>query len=215
VKYILALFFACFVTQSVALPAKHEPIVARGAGSSLIGWEEFCKNDKYKQECAFDQDQPKRIVLTEEVWNTIVTINKRVNDTVTELTDPLHWPVGKILPGQDVVDLWDLAEDGYGDCEDHQLLKRHLLAELGIPRRAMRITLVLDIKKDRSGHAVLMIKTDRGDFILDNQTNDVLSWEETTANYDYVKQEGQDDPKGWVKLHPDESISATVASNRD
>jgi predicted transglutaminase-like cysteine proteinase len=211
VKYVLSLFFACFfTTQCMAMPAKHRPIIAREVGNSLIGWDEFCKNDKYKPECTFSQDEPKRIVLTEDVWTMLVTVNRHVNKTVTSLPDPLHWAQDEARPGQDVVDRWDLAEDGYGDCEDHQLLKRKLLAGLGFPRRAMRMTLVLDSEK--SGHAVLMIKTDHGDFILDNLTNEILSWDETT--YVFVKQEGQDNPQKWVKLHPDEEIpDAAVASN--
>ena len=36
------------------------------------------------------------------------------------MTDMDHWHVA---------DQWNLAEDGFGDCEDYQLLKRHLLAE--------------------------------------------------------------------------------------
>jgi predicted transglutaminase-like cysteine proteinase len=184
----------------LALPTKHRPIIANGAGIPLDAWVEFCKADKYKKECTFGQDEPKRIVLTEEIWSAIAVINSNVNDTTTSITDPLHWGVE---------DRWDLAEDGYGDCEDHQLLKRSLLADLGIPRRAMRITVVLD--SEQRGHAVLMIKTDRGDFILDNLTHKVLSWEETT--YVYLRQEGQNNPQEWVNLHPDESAPDTVSTN--
>ena len=34
------------------------------------------------------------------------------------MTDKAHWGV---------VDRWDFPDDGYGDCEDYQLLKRKLL----------------------------------------------------------------------------------------
>jgi predicted transglutaminase-like cysteine proteinase len=44
----------------------------------------------------------------------------------------------------------NLAEDGFGDCEDYQLLKRHLLAEAGLPRRAMRMTVVVHPAVDRN-----------------------------------------------------------------
>ena len=42
-------------------------------------------------------------------------------------------------------DRWDLPTTGYGDCEDMQLLKRKLLAERGLPRRAMRMTVVINV----------------------------------------------------------------------
>jgi predicted transglutaminase-like cysteine proteinase len=42
-----------------------------------------------------------------------------------------------------------------------------------------------------------MVRTNRGDFILDNKTNAVLPWHET--GYVYVKRESQDG-SAWVSL---------------
>ena len=95
------------------------------------------------------------------------------------MTDKEHWGV---------VDSWDFPDDGYGDCEDYQLLKRKLLAEHGLSRRAMRMTVVID--EQGEGHAVLMVRTDRGDYILDNKPMRVLPWEQT--GYVFVKREGHD-----------------------
>ncbi|MCC2653281.1 MAG: transglutaminase family protein cysteine peptidase, partial [Microvirga sp.] len=58
-----------------------------------------------------------------------------------------------------------------------------------------RMTVVLD--ELRAGHAVLMVRTDRGDFILDNKTNAVLPWSDTA--YDYHKREGAEGLV-WVSL---------------
>ena len=63
-----------------------------------------------------------------------------------------------------------------------------MLVEAGLPRRAMRMTVVIDERGE--GHAVLMVRTDRGDFILDNKTSAVLPWNQT--GYVFVKREGQD-----------------------
>ncbi len=49
------------------------------------------------------------------------------------------------------------------------LLKRRLLIRAGWPREALLITVVRDRKDE--GHAVLTVKTDRGEFILDNQVD--------------------------------------------
>ena len=70
-----------------------------------------------------------------------------------------------------VVERWNYPDDGYGDCEDYVLLKRKLLMQAGWPREALLITVVRDKKGD--GHAVLTVKTDRGEYILDNQTGDL------------------------------------------
>jgi predicted transglutaminase-like cysteine proteinase len=71
----------------------------------------------------------------------------------------------------------------------------------------MRMTVVIDEKGE--GHAVLMIRTDRGDFVLDNKTNAVLPWHDT--GYIYIKREGQSGP-AWVSLGG--ASSPTVTANR-
>src|SRR5215210_3081553 len=136
---------------------------SRGSARPISAWADFC--NRVPTECEVGPDEPRMITLTDEVWRLLVTVNSRVNATIKPMTDASHWGVP---------DRWDIAEDGYGDCEDYQLLKRKLLAEQGLPRRAMRMTVVIDDKGE--GHAVLMIRTDRGDFVLDNKTNAVLPW---------------------------------------
>jgi len=105
-----------------------------------------------------------------------------------------------------VEDRWDFPDDGRGDCEDYQLLKRKLLVEAGLPRRTMRMTVVVD--GDGQGHAVMMVRTTRGDFILDNKRNPVLPWHWT--GYFYVKQEGQEANMAWVLLGGANSPVATA-----
>ncbi|MGF9764027.1 transglutaminase-like cysteine peptidase [Microvirga sp. 0TCS3.31] len=60
------------------------------------------------------------------------------------------------------------------------------LVAAGFPRRALRRTAVID--EDGAPHAVMMVRTDRGDFILDNQRNAVLPWRQT--GYIYLQREG-------------------------
>jgi predicted transglutaminase-like cysteine proteinase len=43
----------------------------------------------------------------------------------------------------------------------------------------------------------MMVRTDRGDFILDNKRNTVLPWRQT--GYTYVKREG-DEGSAWTLL---------------
>ena len=172
-------------TQTMAaLPAPGAGLTPGAEARPILAWTEFCQS--YPAECAFDRAEPARIALTPAIWSTIVSINRRVNRTIDPVTDQEHW--GR-------ADRWDLAEDGRGDCEDFQLLKRKLLAAAGLPRRAMRMTVVIDEKGE--GHAVLTLITDRGDYILDNKTNAVLPWAQT--GYVFIKREGQD-ALAWVSL---------------
>ncbi|TXM65116.1 transglutaminase-like cysteine peptidase, partial [Methylobacterium sp. WL69] len=162
----------------------------------IAAWVTFCET--YAAECAVDRTEPATIALDAGTWNTIVSINRRVNKSLRAVTDMDHLHVA---------DRWDLAEDGSGDCEDFQLLKRKLLAEAGLPRRAMRMTVVIDEKGE--GHAVLTLITDRGDFILDNKTSAVQSWRQT--GYTFIKRESQD-TQAWVSLG--RATSPVTTANR-
>lgn len=166
------------------LPAIEAGVSPSSAAKPLAAWVGFCQS--YVAECTSERSEPARITLTPATWAQIVAVNKNINKTVKAMTDQDHLGTP---------DRWDLAEDGIGDCEDFQLLKRHLLAAAGLPRRAMRATVVIDEKGE--GHAVLTLITDRGDLILDNKTNQILPWHRT--GYVFVKRESQAAP-AWVSL---------------
>ena len=130
---------------------------------------------------------PRDFALSPEAWKDLVRVNKWVNETIKPLTDLEHWGV---------VERWSYPDDGYGDCEDYVLLKRRMLIQSGWPREALLVTVVRD-KKDE-GHAVLTVTTDKGDYVLDNQNEDILLWSET--GYRFVKRQSQSDPNVWVSL---------------
>ncbi|MGD0025174.1 MAG: transglutaminase-like cysteine peptidase, partial [Xanthobacteraceae bacterium] len=97
---------------------------------------------------------------------------------------------------------------GYGDCEDYVLLKRRMLMQAGWPREALLITVVRDLHGD--GHAILTVKTDKGEFILDNQRDEILLWSDT--GYRFVKRQSQSDPNVWVSLGEPRGTPATATS---
>lgn len=165
-------------------PASDAVAVYPGGAKPIQAREEFCNRNP--ADCAIDLAEPEAIELTPKVWKTIVRINKQVNSTIIPVTDQDY--VG-------VIDRWEFPKEGMGDCEDIQLLKRRKLEEAGFPRRAMRMTVVLD--EVGAGHAVLMIRTNRGDYILDNKAKAVLPWRKT--GYTYIKRESAEN-LGWVSL---------------
>ena len=166
------------------LPGVSQPVARVGAAKPIIGWIRFCEQNP--AECAVDPDEPATIDLTAKHWETLNRVNQQVNGTIKAKTDMDHWGVE---------DVWDFAEDRYGDCEDYQLVKRKRLVEAGFPRRALRMTVVID--EEGAGHAVMMVRTSRGDFILDNKRNAVLPWNKT--GYVYIKREG-DQGTAWASL---------------
>jgi predicted transglutaminase-like cysteine proteinase len=179
-----------------SLPTVPSTITAGAPARAIAAWVDFCQS--YATECAVNTAEPAQITLTPAIWNTIVSVNRRVNKSLRAVTDMEHL---------NVADRWDLAEDGSGDCEDFQLLKRKFLAEAGLPRRAMRMTVVIDEKGE--GHAVLTLITDRGDLVLDNKTSAVLPWRQT--GYTFIKRESQS-TVGWVSLG--RATSPVTTANR-
>ncbi|MPZ56863.1 MAG: transglutaminase [Rhizobiales bacterium] len=162
-----------------------------------IGWVDFC-NDQPK-ECATRTKSPRDVVLSAAAWRDLLRINHHVNTVIKPLTDIEHWGA---------VEKWSYPDDGYGDCEDYVLLKRRLLIQAGWPREALLITVVRDTKGD--GHAVLTARTNKGEFILDNQNEKVLPWTET--GYWFVKRQSQSDPNVWVILSDPRPATATATS---
>jgi predicted transglutaminase-like cysteine proteinase len=57
---------------------------------------------------------------------------------------------------------------------------------------------------------VLTVKTDKGEFVLDNQIEDVLLWSET--GYRFVKRQSQSDPNVWLALGDGRPAPATAAA---
>lgn len=172
-------------------------LLGSDAAPPLPAWVGFC--ERLPAECATDTSEPETITLTQEVKTLLSLTNLAVNRSLRPLTDEAHWGI---------VDLWDYPSDGSGDCEDYQLLKRKILVESGLPRRALLMTVVTDEKGE--GHAVLTVRTDRGDFILDNKTNEVLEWFETS--YTFIKRES-DRQQGWVFLTPEPSTTLVALAS--
>jgi predicted transglutaminase-like cysteine proteinase len=59
-----------------------------------------------------------------------------------------------------------------GDCEDFAMTKRSRLMRMGYPASSLRLAVGHTAKGEY--HAVLVVKTDEGAFVLDNLTDQVL-----------------------------------------
>jgi len=184
--------------NSASVPNERALYVSVGEVSRApIGWVEFCIENK--AECATRPTAPRDIVLTAKSWADLVKVNNWANDNIKPITDQEQWGV---------VERWNYPDNGQGDCEDYVLLKRRMLIQAGWPREALLITVVRDKKGD--GHAVLTVKTDRGEFILDNQETEILPWQKT--GYRFIKRQSQSDPNVWVSLGEPRNAPATVSA---
>jgi len=165
------------------LAASYAPV---GAETSVpFGWVDFCQ--RYRNECQVGGEGPREIDLTDAARRRIEKINAWVNRNIDPVSDKEHWGT---------LDAWDYPTDGKGDCEDYALLKRRMLIEDGFPAEALLLTVVKDEHGD--GHSILTVKTNRGEFVLDNLTGGVQPW--TRAPYRFVKRQSQHNPNVWVAI---------------
>jgi predicted transglutaminase-like cysteine proteinase len=161
-----------------------------------IGYVHFCRD--HGTECRPAQRFSDRIQLTAAKFQEIERVNNAVNTDVAPVTD-------LELYGQ--AEVWAYPS-GKGDCEDYVLLKRRLLAARGFPESTLLITVVRD--ENNEGHAVLTVRTDRGDLVLDNKRREVMRWADTP--YTFVKRQSERNPLVWISLLPPETAPQTIVS---
>ena len=92
-------------------------------------------------------------------------VNRTVNSTLTYRSDRAIWGVG---------DHWatpvEVARKGAGDCEDFAIAKYWLLRSLGVADERLQMVVLQDTRRQLF-HAVLVVHTVAGAYVLDNVTN--------------------------------------------
>jgi predicted transglutaminase-like cysteine proteinase len=169
-----------------AIAGKLYEVAEAQTKSPPIGWVQFCQT--YKGECDTKPLPPRDIVLSGQALNDLKRVNLWVNHNIKPETDMDHYGM---------IQWWRYPDDGAGACHSYALLKRRILMRAGWPRQALLMTIVHEANGE--GHAVLTVATDRGDFILDNLTDEIHLWSKTP--YRYYKRQSQADPNVWVWLN--------------
>jgi predicted transglutaminase-like cysteine proteinase len=121
------------------------------------------------------------MILTGERWDELNKIQSDVNCDVKYTSDMKLY--GK-------PEFWEIADDR-GDCDDYALAKRERLSELGWSKLD-DLAIALCWTELGSYHAVLVAKTDRGDFVLDNRYQRVRAWKDLPYKWDRIQ-----DGKKW------------------
>lgn len=102
--------------------------------------------------------------LNMDNWEVVKDIQRIVNNRIEYITDADKYP------DLEVPEYWEIIEErrGRGDCDDYVLTKRFLLRQaFPYDHDAFRIATCWD--ENGEYHAVLMIDTDRGTFVMDNR----------------------------------------------
>ncbi|KQR30741.1 transglutaminase [Rhizobium sp. Leaf155] len=182
---LIAVAAGLLSAASVQAENKGSPaMVTGGITSQPIGHYEFCQ--RYASECDIRSKLTPAPRVTNYGWTVIRDINTEVNTTIVAMTD-------QEVYGKD--EYWEYPKTA-GDCEDFVLLKRKKLIEKGFAVSDLLITVVR--KPDGEGHAVLTVRTNDGDFILDNLSNEVKLW--TDTNYTYLKRQASFNTGRWVSI---------------
>lgn len=185
----IAFALSLSATSAGAASANALPMPVMGGTSQPVGHYEFCQ--RYPDQC-MKNARVSVISLSRTAWSEMVKINASVNASIFPRTD---------LEMHGVAENWSYPTTE-GDCEDYALLKQYMLERAGFPKSALLITVVRQPSGD--GHAVLTVRTDRGDFVLDNLEDRVLDWKET--EYRFLKRQSEKNAAKWVSIADDRDI---------
>lgn len=149
-----------------------------------------------------------RVALDQELWALLVGVNAEINWRIAPSSD-------RAIYG--VEERWALpltgSADGRrrrGDCEDYVLEKRLRLIEAGVPAGALSIATAISPRVGR--HAVLLVRTSRGDLVLDN----LIENPTPVADVPYIwlaLQSGEDLLSWWAAAAPE--TAQTAGSGKD
>jgi Predicted periplasmic protein len=169
-----------------------------GRTTPPIGYVKFC--EKFAKDCRPFDRSDLVVKLTNRTMGQLNAINKAVNKSVEPATD---------MQIYGVVELWTYP-GRRGDCEDYVLQKRKELITQGWPASALLITVVRDEVGD--GHAILTVRTDRGDLVLDNKVDEILAWVDTP--YHFVKRQSSRDPNAWDMISDNRNVAVGSINRR-
>lgn len=186
---------ASIATPSYAISSNAAFVAEIKETSIPMGHAAFCK--ARPMECRQNSQFISYEKLTQNKWQELLNINAQFNAEIKPIND---------------IDLYQTEEfwtypRGYGDCEDYVLAKRKALIGAGWAPSTLLVTVVM--QKSGEGHAVLTVRTDRGDLILDNQEGLIKVWSETP--YTFIKRQSQIHAGRWMELADNRTI--TLASN--
>ena len=104
------------------------------------------------------------ITLSPENWDILNSVNREVNKYPYKTDSDLY----------SSVEFWTYIGLKGGDCEDYVLTKRRRLIEHGFD--PAHLLPAIGITHNGEGHCILLIETDKGGYVLDNNFNSIIPW---------------------------------------
>jgi predicted transglutaminase-like cysteine proteinase len=150
-----------------------------------MAFTQFCL--KYPSDCKPQRllSGSDRIELDQTRWSELETINRSVNSSIY----PERNENG--LAGEK----W-LLSPVRGDCNDYAVTKRHRLIARGWPARTVLLSEVVTVSGEH--HLVTIVRTNGGDLVLDNLTDQIMPWSRT--GYRWVRIQTPKNPNYWASV---------------
>ena len=186
---LAAAFMATMTTAALAMPAtpSKDPANKRSQAAYMrasepvlapMGWVMFCMQNG--DQCRGSSEET--IALTPERLATLRSVNLAVNRSIRPSNvDP-------------VTHRWSVAPTS-GNCNDFAVTKRAQLARLGFSTGALRMAIARTSWGE--GHAVLVVRTDKGDLVLDSLRNVILPWNATGLRW--ISVQSATNPGVWYR----------------
>ena len=83
-----------------------------------------------------------------------------------------------------------------GDCNDYAVTKRHQLIAMGWPASDVLLSEVVTITSEH--HLVAVVRSDSGDLVLDNLTDQITPWFQT--RYRWLRIQTPKNPMYWASV---------------
>lgn len=174
----------CVVTFTPPADFGAGPIPSFQKAPPPYGFIGLCMRDA--THCDGGTDDPQPVTMTAAVFDELDRVNRYVNG----------WPQVDDMQRHGR-EFWTVADPiNGGDCEDLALAKRALLIKQGLPSSALLLAVVRQWNGD--GHAVLVVRSDRGDYVLDNLSPMILRADEVP--YRWIRMQSELRPWLWVNL---------------
>lgn len=151
-----------------------------------MAYTQFCV--RYSDECrSHTMFRGGPVRLTSDRWDDLIEVNASVNKSIAPEPNELG------LAGEK----WLIAPIS-GECHDYAVTKRHELLARGWPARALLLSEV--VVRSGEHHLVLVVRTQKGDLVLDNLTAQIRPW--TRAPYKWLRIQMPNTPKLWASMDP-------------
>jgi predicted transglutaminase-like cysteine proteinase len=150
-----------------------------------MAFTQFCL--KYPSDCKSGRLllEGDRIELNDMRRSELETVNRTVNSSIR----PERNEDG--LAGEK----W-LLSPLRGDCNDYAVTKRHQLIARGWPARTVLLSEVVTVSGEH--HLVTVVRTNNGDLVLDNLTDQIKPWSRTP--YRWLRIQTPKNPNHWASI---------------